>query len=444
MAAARGGGDDVRQAPRDGADRRLAVVAAITVVVLALVIGLAAVRSRDRADAERTTGPAPTDPRGQSSTGASGSGGTRSTAAPSNEAGGETTTTETTTTEPEGPTAITLAFAGDLLPHSPVNSQAQRYGAESGQPYDFAPMLAPMQPVLGGADLAICHMEVVVAPPGEQVSSYPSFGAPAELVDGVASAGYDGCSNASNHSLDRGRDGIAATLDRFDQIGLRHAGIARTEEESAAITTYDVDRVQVAHLSYAYDFNGYAIPAEAPWAVDQIDPDRIAADAAEARKAGADLVVVSLHWGNEYDAEPSQYQRDIAAQIVPSPDIDLVIGHHAHVVQPIEQVAGTYVVWGLGNQLSNQSQAPRRDGLTVVVTAERGVERDAERWKISGIEAVPTWVDLANFRVLPVVAALADPATSADLRADLSESYDRTVATATGPATPGVSVAPKP
>lgn len=431
--------DGAKRAPRPGANQRLAAVAAVAVVVLVAVIGFASTRSPDRADPERTSGSAATASDAGSGGGTSASGQPGSSAGPASGSAAETPA-ETTTTEPDGPAEITLAFAGDLLPHSPVNTQAQQYGAESGLPYDFAPMFAPMAPVLGPADLAICHMEVVVAPPGEGVSTYPSFGAPAELVDGVASAGYDGCSNASNHSLDRGQAGIAATLERFDQLGLRHAGIARTAEEASVITTYDVDGMQVAHLSYAYDFNGYAVPADAPWAVDQIDPDRIRADAAEARAAGAELVVVSLHWGNEYDAEPSAYQRDIAGQILPSPDIDLVIGHHAHVVQPIEAVAGTYVVWGLGNQLSNQSEQPRRDGLTVVVRAER----DAARWKVSAVEAVPTWVDLATFRVLPVVATLADPTTPPGLRDELSGSYDRTVATVTGPATPGVSVAPKP
>lgn len=346
-----------------------------------------------------------------------------------------------TTTEPAGPDTVTMAFAGDLLPHGPLNAKAAEYGAASGQAYDYAPMLAPMAPILGGADVAICHMEVPVAPPGEAVTSYPSFGAPPELVDGARSAGYDGCSNASNHSLDRGQAGIEATLDRFDQNELQHTGIARSEVEANTVTTYDARGVTIAHLSYAYDFNGYQVPDDAAWSVNQIDPTRIAADAARARGEGADLVVVSLHWGNEYQHDPSAYQRDIAGQILPSPDVDLVIGHHAHVVQPIEEVDGTYVVWGLGNQVSNQTQLPRRDGLTVVATARRG---DDGRWGFEGIEAVPTYVDLATFHVLPVTEALADPSTSPGLRDELDASYDRTLGVLLGASTPGITVDPKP
>jgi hypothetical protein len=364
---------------------------------------------------------------------------TTTTTAPS------TTTTagpSTTTTAP-GPAAITLAFGGDVLLHGPVNDQAAAYGAESGTPYDYRPMFAPLAGVVGGADVALCHMEVPVTPDG-RITSYPSFGSPAEVVAGVGSAGYDGCSTASNHSLDRGFAGVTATLDAFDANGLGHAGTARSAEEGAAIRTYDLQGVTVAHLSYAYGFNGYQVPADAPFAANQIDPARIRADAARAVVGGAQLVVVSLHFGNEYQHEPSTYQREVVADLLTSRDIGLVIGHHAHVVQPISRIDQRYVVWGLGNQLSNQTQDPRTDGLTVVVTAEPGVRGPEHRWVVSGIEAVPTWVDRPSFRVLPVVPALADPATAAGLRADLLASYDRTVAVALAERPVGVTVAPRP
>lgn len=353
-----------------------------------------------------------------------------------------TTTTApatTTTTAPPGPAAITLAFAGDLLPHTPIDAVARANGRATGAAYDFGPMLAPMAPVLGRADLAICHLEVPVAPTPAQVSGYPSFGAPPELVDAAAAAGYDGCSTVSNHALDKGRAGIAATLGRFDAAHLGHAGSARTAEEAARIQVYDVHGVRVAHLAYAYGFNGYPIPRDAPWAVAQIDPDRIRADAHRAREAGADLVVVSLHFGTEYDQRPSAYQRDVAGRILPSPDIDLIVGHHAHVVQPVELVGGTYVAWGLGNQLANQPQAPRRDGLTILPRAQPGLDG---RWHITGIEAVPTYQDVSGFHVLPVVATAADGRTGPALRAELRASYERT-ARVVGRA-PGVTIAPFP
>ncbi len=147
--------------------------------------------------------------------------------------------------------------------------------------------------------------------------------------------------------------------------------------------------------------------------------------------------MVSLHWGTEYRHDPDAFQRSTAAALAPSPDIDLLIGHHAHVVQPIERVGGTFVVWGLGNQLSNQTQAPRRDGLTVRATAELGWDM---RWHFQRIEAVPTWVDLSTFRVIPVPYALRNPSTPARLRGDLQASYERTTAVLAGKPTYGVTV----
>lgn len=331
-------------------------------------------------------------------------------------------TTPPPTTAPPEVTA-TLAFGGDLLTHMPLVRVAQGYGAGSGRAYDFGPMLAPMAPVLGGVDAALCHLEVPLVADGQQVTGYPSFHAPRELADAVAAAGYDGCSTASNHSLDGGMDAIGATLGTFDDLGLGHVGTARSPEEDLDPRLYAAGDVVVGHLSYAYGFNGYQPPADAPWAVDAIDPAVIARDAAAARAAGAQLVVVSLHWGSEYQSEPDGYQADTAAAVTAIDDVDLVIGHHAHVVQPVEQVNGRWVVYGLGNQLSNQTQAPRRDGLTVRVTVAGPA---GGRMAVRSIEAVPTWVDLSTFEVLPVVATLARPDLSPALRADLEGSLART------------------
>lgn len=332
------------------------------------------------------------------------------------------------TTAP-GPETITLAFGGDVLPHQPLNAAAHAFGANSGSAYDYAPMFAPLAPVLAGVDLPLCHLEVPVAPTPEQVSGYPVFGAPPEVVAGIAGAGYRGCSTASNHALDKGRAGIQATLDAFDQHGLGHAGTARTADEAATPRIYDVGSAQVAHLSYSYGFNGFALPPEAPWAANQLDAGRVVADARRARAAGADLVVVSVHWGTEGQAAPDAQQQVVASALAACPDIDLVVGHHAHVVQPVERIGGKFVIFGLGNQLSNQRQTTQEDGLMAIVTATRGA---AGRYAVTGVEAVPTWMDRADWRVLPIAPTLADPATPAALRARLVASYQRTMATLAG------------
>jgi poly-gamma-glutamate synthesis protein (capsule biosynthesis protein) len=337
--------------------------------------------------------------------------------------GAPTTVGPPPTTEPP-PTEVSLAFGGDVLTHLPLVATARGHGAAVGAPYDFGPLLAPLTPVVSAADLALCHLEVPLVAEGQAVSGYPSFRAPRELAPALASTGYDGCSTASNHSLDGGMPGIASTLDAFDATGLGHSGTARSAEEAATPRIYEVDGARIAHLSYAYGFNGYQLPADAPWAANLIDVDRIAADARAARGAGAHLVVVSLHWGTEYRSEPDATQDDVAARLAGIPEVDLVIGHHAHVVQPIQRVGDTWVVFGLGNQLSNQADPPRRDGLTVVVTV-RGPRGGA--LEVVAIEAVPTWVDLPDHRVVPVAEALADPGLDPARRAELEDSLARTM-----------------
>ena len=205
------------------------------------------------------------------------------------------------------------------------------------------------------------------------LSSYPRFRAPRELARDLAEAGYDGCSVASNHALDFGEQGVVATLDALDEADLAHAGTARSPEENTRPAWYDVDGIAVAQLSYAYGFNGFVRPAGKEWLVDQIDPALILADAQAARDAGAELVVVSMHWGNEYRHEVVEAQQTVADALAAVPGaVDLIVGHHAHVVQPISKVGEMWVVWGMGNQLSNNAPrccpAETTDGVVVTVT----------------------------------------------------------------------------
>ncbi|MEM9610311.1 MAG: CapA family protein [Actinomycetota bacterium] len=279
----------------------------------------------------------------------------------------------------------TVSFTGDVLLHGVVQRSAW-----NGAAYDFGPMLADLEPVNRAADLAICHLEVVISATDDDLSTFPRFRAPRATADGLAGAGFDGCSVASNHSLDWGVGGVATTLDALDAAGLGHTGTARTADEAQRVRLYVVDDIAIAHLSYAYGFNGFRVPADAPWTTNQIDPDRILVDAARARDVGADFVVVSLHWGAEYITRPIGYQREIAEAVLPSPDVDLLVGHHAHVVQPIGRVGEEYVVYGLGNLVSGQVRFGTRDGVAVTVEIHEPRQGELE---VGLIAAAPLWTD---------------------------------------------------
>ena len=192
---------------------------------------------------------------------------------------------------------FTLLATGDLLSHDSVLAQARADDGGSG--YDYERMLAGVRPLIEAADVAICHLETPIAPPGVRPhADLPIFGAPAEIASEIAAVGYDRCSLAANHALDQRIAGIDATLAAFDAAGLGHAGMARSAAEASA-SIFAVNGVDVAHISASYGFNGFSPPADEPWRVNGIDTDRIIADATAARAAGAEVVVVSLHWGIE-------------------------------------------------------------------------------------------------------------------------------------------------
>ncbi|MEV7562290.1 CapA family protein [Streptomyces sp. NPDC089795] len=314
---------------------------------------------------------------------------------------------------------FTLVASGDVLPHTSVIQRAENDA--DGDGYDFGPMFSGVKAVVSGADLALCHMETIYGEEGGPFSGYPAFTSPPEVADGLKDTGYDGCSTASNHTLDDGADGVRRTLDRFDKVGLKHAGSARTAAEAATVTTYTAGSAKVAHLAYTYDTNGYPMPEGRPWAVNLMKQDKIIADARAARKAGADVVLVSVHWGTEWETEPDDTQLSLGKALTASqtggrPDIDMILGTHAHIPQPYEKVNGTWIVYGMGDQVAGEmfNYTGARDmrgnygsigRFTFAPPATAG-----QRWQVTKAEFVPQMMDLSAGRVVHLPDALAkDP-----------------------------------
>ncbi len=238
------------------------------------------------------------------------------------------------------------------------------------------------------------------------------------MVDAVVATGYDGCSTASNHSFDKRTAGVLSTLSVIDDAGIGRAGTT-DEEVEPAWWMYDVGGVAVAHLSYTYGLNGFRLPPDQPWLVNLIDDERILADAEAVRDLGAEFVIVSLHWGNEYQPQPTGIQRQLAGTLLSSPDVDVIIGHHAHVVQAVEMINGKYVLYGLGNLVSNQFFSDRtQDGVIAILDVVEGVDGLA----VAGIEFVPTIVERGTYRIVPIPF---EPAATSRDRV-LAASWDRT------------------
>jgi poly-gamma-glutamate synthesis protein (capsule biosynthesis protein) len=336
---------------------------------------------------------------------------------------------------------FTLVAGGDVLLHPPLWAQARADAAARGADgLDFRPLLAGVRTLVGGADLAVCHLETPLAPAGGPYAGYPSFSVPPEIAPALAATGFDACTTASNHTYDQGAAGVDRTLAALDAAGIAHAGSAGSPEEAAAVTLVRAGPARVALLSYTFGFNGVPPPAGQAWRSNMIDETAIGHDAARARAAGADVVVVSLHWGDEYDSSPTEGQRALGPRLVRSPAIDLVLGHHAHVVQPLENVDGEWIVYGMGNFVAHHEDGrPRSDeGVAVRLTfAER-----PGGWRATAVEYAPLLVerDAAPVRLVDVGATLASAPPGGDRAARLRAAWDRSVAAveALGAATDGL------
>jgi poly-gamma-glutamate capsule biosynthesis protein CapA/YwtB (metallophosphatase superfamily) len=338
-------------------------------------------------------------------------------AAKSTAAAGSTNANRLATTKP---VELTVEVNGDLLIHSPVWEQALLDG--HGE-YDFSPMLREITPYIKGADLAICHVETPMTP--RPPTGYPIFNTPPALAKAIKKAGWRVCDTASNHSLDEGQYGIDQTGRALDRVGVLHTGSFPSRAAQNRTLMLTVKGVRIAFLAYTEMTNGLPLPH--PWSVNLARLSAVRRAARQARRRGAQVVIVNFHWGDENVSQPSAFQRELAGELTKDPDITAIVGQHVHVVQPISRVHGKLVVYGEGQLLSNETAAccpiQTEDGMMVFLhITVRGATS-----KVSYITYVPTWNRHPDYAVLPIGVALRRDQAPASV---LSESYSRTTSVA--------------
>jgi poly-gamma-glutamate capsule biosynthesis protein CapA/YwtB (metallophosphatase superfamily) len=243
---------------------------------------------------------------------------------------------------------------------------------------------------LSAADIAIGNLEVTLG--GKPFKGYPAFSSPDELAQACRDAGFDILTTANNHAADRGPKGIARTIRVLDSLNIKHTGTWINSEARDTLSPLMISAkgISLALLSYTYGTNGIVVPP--PAVVSYIDTIRIANDIKASAEKGADLVIVSVHWGTEYDTLPSAEQKQLAAAIFRS-GADIIIGSHPHVIQPMTAFVDSLqltepVVWSMGNFVSNQRQQ-RRDGGAMI-----GLEltKRGDRVFITEAGYILTWV----------------------------------------------------
>ena len=346
--------------------------------------------------------------------------------APAGQGGDDPVTTAPTTTAP--PRHFTLLASGDILIHAPIMREAKALG--NGKSYVFDQMFDDVRPQITAADFAICHQETPISADNTNltVSNTLSFNAPTEIAAALKKAGFDACDTASNHTWDRQLKGVNETLEVLEAAGIGHSGSSRNQQEADAPPIYDVKGVKLGHLAYSYDIYNTAgpdkqVPAEAPWLKSMLWPalgaEGMLAQAHALKARGAEFVVLSIHWGDQYQHQPNAQQRQLAKDLLASPDVDLILGDHVHVVQPCEKIGDKYVMYGMGNFLSNQSPTQDRtlvsdnqDGSMETYTVD---ETSPGHFAVTSMTYTPTWVVIPGHKI-----AIATPT-------NFKDSYTRTV-----------------
>ncbi|GIF73581.1 hypothetical protein Asi02nite_30990 [Asanoa siamensis] len=189
--------------------------------------------------------------------------------------------------------------------------------------------------------------------------------------------------------------------------------------------------MRVGHVSQTFSFNGLPEPAGKPWLANELNVAALRREARATRAAGAEFVIASIHWGTEYAHAPDALQRRVARELLRSPDIDLIIGHHAHVVQPFDRVGGKWVAYGLGNHVSFQDfSLDTRDGVIARFTI---TETAPGIFAVTRAEAIPTWMRLGGGPPRVLNAARCAARTSTALRRDCQVSWRRTARRVSAP-----------
>lgn len=271
--------------------------------------------------------------------------------------------------------SLSLVMAGDALLHTPVYTDAQKVDSSTGAiTYNFAKMFAPIAPLIARYDLAFYNQETILGGTELGLSSYPSFNSPQEFGDTMLSLGFNLISLANNHTLDKGERGVRAMLAYWHTkeaesiaraMPIAIAGSYASQEDRDKPRIYEKNGITYALLAYTYGTNGIPIPKGKEYLVNVYTKDMLIRDV-KALRDKVDLLLVSMHWGIEYDFAPSKEQREFAA-LLASLGVDIVIGNHPHVIQPIEKIGNTLVIYSHGNLISAQKGINKRVGMLTSV-----------------------------------------------------------------------------
>jgi poly-gamma-glutamate synthesis protein (capsule biosynthesis protein) len=308
---------------------------------------------------------------------------------------------------------------GDILIHDTMRN----YSLQKDGSYDFRPNFRYVSPLFAKADLVIGNLENPLAGADKRLSGYPNFNAPQELAGNLKEVGFTTVLISNNHSMDRGWPGLETTIETVRRAGLDYAGAYRDtgDKKRRLISVYN--GIKIALLAYTYGLNGYPGPKEGEeWRLGLIDRGLIWSDLKSVQDEGVDFIILSLHFGSEYQRKPNAEQLRLVGELLagdPEKGIsgpDLILGHHPHVAQPFVQIEGGQkgqaVMYSLGNFMTSQPYPYTNIGLIL----EGRLALDAGgRKRLGPFTLIPTLCHKGlrdgkkSYAVLPLARAVADP-----------------------------------
>ena len=274
-----------------------------------------------------------------------------------------------------------IVMVGDMLMHEPVI----RSGKQSDGKYNFDHLFSHVAEKISSADLAMVNQETIMGGPNYGYTGYPSFNTPYELADAEVKAGFDVLLFGTNHAYDKGEKGILNCINYLETThpGIGFTGINRSEEEQdTKIYTYEANGITVAILNYTYGHNGMTLPEDKKYLVNELDEEKIRADIRKAEEI-ADFTILCPHWGREFKISVDEKQKALSNMFLEE-GVDLVLGTHPHVIEPIEWLTHEngnkmLVYYSLGNFVNGTDStgkgvSTRMVGCMAAVTIARNVE----------------------------------------------------------------------
>lgn len=309
--------------------------------------------------------------------------------------------------EPKVETYKASLFAvGDALIHDGVYIDANTYkkGADGHYIYDFSDMFTDIADIVKDYDLAFYNQETVIGGKNLGLSNYPCFNSPDEIGLDLVKIGFNMVNLSTNHTKDKGIAGIKYSANFWEkQENVYAVGSYTSKEKKEEAKFKTVNGINYAFLGYSTVTNGFTIKDSESYYWDLYDKEKVKNDI-EKIKDKVDVIIVSMHWGTEYTHVPTQEEREIAKYLA-SLGVDIIIGHHPHVIQPIEYVDDTLVIYSLGNFISAQDGTNKRVGMMASLDINKTVtDGKTTSVTIDNVKGDLIWTyyrGYKNFKVIP-------------------------------------------